>query len=144
MNVKNTTRHHGRKSTPLVYWVRSLQEQFCGTQFLISFLKLFREMNSFIFTGAISQFLGFNVGFGDFQNHETLCSQKVSYHPIIFIFSEILLLRYLCENISYSFTRLAMFYLKHLCSKTLDDSIMSSSKDDSLSFWISWRHLVNA
>ena len=112
----------------------SLQKQFCGTQFLISFLKLFREMNSFIFTGAISQFLGFNLGFGDFQNHDTLCSQKVSYHPIIFIFSEILLLRYLCENISWSFTRLAMFYLKHLCSKTLDDSMMSSSKDDSLSF----------
>ena len=57
LNIKNTTRHHGRKPAPLIYFLRSLQGQFCGTQFLISFLKLFREMNSFIFTGAISQFL---------------------------------------------------------------------------------------
>ena len=29
-----------------------------GTQFLISFLKLFRQIDSFILTGTVSQFLG--------------------------------------------------------------------------------------
>ena len=45
LNIRNTTRHHGRKPTPLIHFLRSLQGQFCGTQFLISFLKLFREVN---------------------------------------------------------------------------------------------------
>ena len=58
----------------------SLQKQFCGTQFLISFLKLFREMNSFIFTGAISQFLGFNLGFGDSRTMTHCVHRK---YPII-------------------------------------------------------------
>ena len=47
-NIKNTTRHRG-KPTPLIYCFRSLDKQSCGTQFLVFFLKLFREMNSFIF-----------------------------------------------------------------------------------------------
>ena len=46
-------------------------------------------------------------------------------YPAISIFSEILLLCYLCKSISYNFTRLAMFYLKHLCSKTLDVPMMN-------------------
>ena len=45
-------------------------------------------------------------------------------YPTISIFSEILLLRCLCKNISYNFTRLAMFYLEHLYSKTLYVSMM--------------------
>ena len=49
LNIKNTLRHHGRKPSPLlIYCLRSLQEQFCDTQFLISFLKLFREINIYI------------------------------------------------------------------------------------------------
>ena len=31
---------------------------FVGPNFMISVLKLFREMNSFIFIGTISQYLG--------------------------------------------------------------------------------------
>ena len=58
MNIKNIARNHGRKPTPLIYCLQSLQGRFCGIQFLINFLKFFRESNSFIFTGTISQILG--------------------------------------------------------------------------------------
>ena len=51
--MKNTTIHYGRKPAPLIYCLRNLQGQYCGTQFLISFLKLFEELYSFIFTGTI-------------------------------------------------------------------------------------------
>ena len=43
--VKNATSHYGKIPTPLVYYLRILQGQFCGIQFLVSFLKRFREMN---------------------------------------------------------------------------------------------------
>ena len=56
MNIKNTTRNHGRKSAPLKYCLLTLQGQFCGTQFLISLWKLVREINSFIFIETISLF----------------------------------------------------------------------------------------
>ena len=46
-------------------------------------------------------------------------------YPKISIFYEFLLLCCLCKNISHNFTRLAMFYLKHLYSKTLDVSMMN-------------------
>ena len=46
MNINNTTRHHGRKPTPFINCLRRLRGHFCGTQFFISFLKLFRKMNS--------------------------------------------------------------------------------------------------
>ena len=58
LNIKNTTIHQGRKATPLIHWLRSMQGQFCVTQFLIRFLKLFREISSFIFTGTTSQIWG--------------------------------------------------------------------------------------
>ena len=60
------------------------------------------------------------------QNHETLCSVHRRY-PTILIFSEILLLCYMRKIISYNFTRLAVFYLKLLYSKTLDDAMMNRS-----------------
>ena len=43
----------------------------------------------------------------------------------ISIFSEIRLVCFLFKNINYNFTRLTMFYLKHLYSKTLDVSMMN-------------------
>ena len=46
-------------------------------------------------------------------------------YPKFLIFFEILLLCCLCKDISYNFTRLAMFYLKHLYSETLDVSMMN-------------------
>ena len=99
----------------------SVQGQFCGTQFLISFLKLFREINSFIFTRTISQFLGVLIG-GAFRTMIYCVHRR---YPKISLFFEILLLRCLCKNISYNFTRLTMFYLKRLYSKTLDVSMMN-------------------
>ena len=104
---------------PLTYCFRSLQGQFCCTQ-MISFLKLFREMNSFIFSGAISQFLGDLIA-GAFRTM-IHCVQR--RYPKISIFSEIVPLCCLCNNISYNFIRL-LFYLKHLYSKALDVSMMS-------------------
>ena len=56
--MKDTTIYHGRKPTPLIHCLRNLKGQFCHTQFLISFLKLIREMKLFNFTGTIFQFLG--------------------------------------------------------------------------------------
>ena len=44
-------------------------------------------------------------------------------YPKTSTFFEILLLCCPCKNISCSITRLAMFYLKHLYSKTLDVSV---------------------
>ena len=114
------TRHHGRKPTPLIYCMQSLQVQFCSTQFLISSLKLFREMDSFIFTERFANFWGLNGRC--FQNHDILCSQKVSQNLHFFWNSTPVLS---CKNISYSFTRLAMVYLKHLYSTTLDVSMMN-------------------
>ena len=46
-------------------------------------------------------------------------------YPKFSIFSESLLLYCLCKNISYGFTRLALFYLRHLYSKTLDFPMMN-------------------
>ena len=46
------------KPTPLIYRLQSLQEQLCGTHLRIPILKLFRELVSFVFAGAISQILG--------------------------------------------------------------------------------------
>ena len=126
MNIKNVTEHNGRKPTPLTYCLRSLQGQFCGTHFLIYFLKLFREMKINFITLILflperfSYFLDLNRRY--FLDHEKLCSQRVSYS---LFFPEILLLYYLCKKSSYSFMRLAMFYLNHLYSKTLDVSIIN-------------------
>ena len=120
MNIKNTTRHHGGKPAPLIYCLQSLRGQLCGTQFLISFLNLIGELNSFIFFGTIAQIF---VIIGAFRTkiHCVLCRGYTK----ISILSEILLLCCLCKNISYNFTRLAMFYLKNLSSKTLNVSMMN-------------------
>ena len=45
LNVKNATSHYGKIPTLLIYYLRILQGQFCGIEFLVSFLKMFREMN---------------------------------------------------------------------------------------------------
>ena len=55
------------KTRLLIYCLQSLQGLFCGTQSLISYSKLFREMNSFISIW----------GRRCFQDDDTLCSQKV-------------------------------------------------------------------
>ena len=62
------------------------------------------------------------------MNHGAFRTTKHCVHrrsPRISIFSEILLLCYLCKNIGYNFTRMAMFYLKHLYNKTLCVSMMN-------------------
>ena len=47
-----------KKKTPsLKYCSRSLQQQFCGTEFF-SFLTLFRDLNSFSLKIKISEILG--------------------------------------------------------------------------------------
>ena len=58
LDIKEENQYH--LPIPLIYYLQSLPGQFCGTQILISFLQLFREMNSFIFTGTISWILGSN------------------------------------------------------------------------------------
>ena len=121
MNIKNTTRHHGRKPSALIYCLRSLHGQFSGTWFLISFLKLFRKMNSFIYYRSDFPIFGVLIG-GTFRTMKHCVHRR---YPTISIFSEILLPCYMCKNIRYNFTRLAMFYLKHLYSKTLDASMMN-------------------
>ena len=118
MNIIYTARHYGKKPAPLIYYLRSLQGQFCGTQFLISFLKLFREMNSFIFTRTI---FGALIE-GAFR---TMTHCVRGGYLIFLISSKILLLCSLCKKISYNFTRLAIFCLKFLYGKTLDVSMMS-------------------
>ena len=45
LNVKNATSHYGKIPTLHTYYLRILQGQFCGIEFLVSFLKMFREMN---------------------------------------------------------------------------------------------------
>ena len=118
MNIIYTARHYGKKPAPLISYLRSLQGQFCGTQFLISFLKLFREMNSFIFTRTI---FGALIE-GAFR---TMTHCVRGGYLIFLISSKILPLCSLCKNISYNFTRLAIFCLKFLYGKTLDVSMMS-------------------
>ena len=145
MNIKNTTRHHRREPTPLIYCLQSLQGQLCGTRFLIDFFLKTVSWNEFIyFYRSDFPILGDLIG-GTFRTMRHCVHRR---YPTISIFSEVLLLCYLCKNISYSFTTLAMFYLKHRYSKTLDvkwwtetDSFFyrSSSWDDSLWFWTSRR-----
>ena len=64
-------------------------------------------------------------------------------YPKISNLSEIILLCWLCKNISYNFTRMSMFYLKHLYNKTFDVSIMDR---DWLIFFqklsITWQFII--
>ena len=139
MNIKNTTSHHRRKPTPLIYCLRSQQGQFCSTQFLNSFLKLFREMNSFFFYR--NDFPIFWVLIGSAFRTMKHCVHR--RYPTISIFSEFLLLCYLCKNISYNFTRLALFYLKHFYSMTIDVSMMNRWWPIFfLEFFIKWQFVI--
>ena len=61
----------------------------------------------------------------------------------ILILSEIVILCFMCKGISYKSTRLAMFYLKHLCRKTLD--IFMMNRDWSIflqEFFIRWQFVI--
>ena len=64
-------------------------------------------------------------------------------YPKASISFEIILLCCLCKSISYIFTRLTMFYLKHLYSKTLDVSMMNRNWSIFLQeFFIRWQSVI--
>ena len=116
MNIKSTARHHGRKPTPLIYCLRSLQWQFCGTQFLILYLFLSCLENWIsLFLREISQNLG----------PKWYCLSQPWYTVFTEAILKSQLLYCMCKNISYNFTKLAMFYLTHLCSKALHVPMMN-------------------
>ena len=113
--IYKITVHNGKKPAPLIDFLRS---------FLISILKLFREINFHLFLPE-----RFPIVLGShrrcFQNHETFSSQKVSCNLYIYVERKIegyicrVLLCFLCKNISHNFTRIAMFYVNHLYVKHL-------------------------
>ena len=75
-----------------------------------------------------------------FQNHDTLCLQRVSE---ISILSEIVLLCCLCKCVCYNFMRVVMICLKHLYDRTLDVSIMKRNWCIFLQeFFIRWQIVI--
>ena len=60
----------------------------------------------------------------------------------ISILSEIELLCCLCKIISYNFTRLAIFYLKHLYSKAVDVSMMKRDWSMFFQFFLRWQFVI--
>ena len=56
-----------------------------------------------------------------FKHHDTLCHRG---YPKISVLFEIVLVCYLCKNISYNLMRLAVFHLKHIYSKAVDVSMV--------------------
>ena len=77
-------RHHGRKSAPLRYCLRSLQGQFCGIVDPISefFWNCLEKWIHLFLTERFPNPGGFHRKC--FQNHEIVCSRKVSYNLVFF------------------------------------------------------------
>ena len=114
---------------------------------------------SFFFWNCSGKLILFRERFPNFGGVDRRCFQKHDAQKTFAegilksrFFSEILLLCCLYKNISYSFTRLVMFYMKHLYSMTSDISFMnrdwpsssrSSSYDGTSSFWIIRRYLLS-
>ena len=64
-------------------------------------------------------------------------------YPKISFLSEIVLICCPCKSISYNFTRLVIFYLKHLNSKTLDVSMMNRDWSNFVTeFFIRWQFVI--
>ena len=120
MNIKKTIRHHGKSQHHLHMFQKAAKT------------ILYHPISDFFFeTVQRNQFIYFyrNVFpiFGPLIGgaSRTMIQGIHRRYPKISISSEVLLLCWLCKNIIYNFTRLAMFYLQHLCSKTLDVSMMN-------------------
>ena len=113
LNIKNRTRHHERA---YIYGLRSLQGQSKDNFVVTNFWLLFWNCLEIIYFYRSDFPIFWDVIGGAFKKKKKCLNRR---YPSISIFSKILLLRFLCKIINYNFTRLAMFYLKHIYIKYL-------------------------
>ena len=138
MNLKNRNRHHGSKPEPLIYCLRSLQIYFCGTNFWFHFWNCLEKWIHLFSPERLTKFWGLNKRY--FQNHETLCSQKVSYSLAFF------LKFYSCVTGAKTSVTISRNWLNFIWSISIARHRCFYNKQrltHSLSFWISRKYLLS-